>query len=68
VLSPTRRRAMPTPACSSSRSWSSETLRITVDPSAPALNPPAYRLDALDDEEVEVLGQLSAKTIEGPTE
>jgi hypothetical protein len=40
-----------------------DTLRITVDP---ALNPPVYHLDALDDSELEVLGQLTTKMLEGP--
>ena len=40
-----------------------ETLRITVDP---APHPPVYHLDRLDDEELEALGRLGSKMIEGP--
>jgi hypothetical protein len=46
-----------------------DSLRITVDPAAhPAPNPPVYHLDALDDDELAVLGRLSAKMLEGPGE
>jgi hypothetical protein len=46
-----------------------DTLRITIDPGAPGGPPvPTYRLDALSDDELAVLGRLSAKMIAGPAE
>jgi len=42
-----------------------DTLRLTVDS---ALSPPTYRLDALSDGELEVLGRLSDKMLSPPLE
>lgn len=44
-----------------------DTLRLTIDPGAPGPYP-AYRLDALDDEELALLGRLSDRMLSGPEE